>query len=422
MECFNMESSKSFLKIFLGLAMVFVFSFNVFAKNRHEEKVGQKFEDFAIKIGLHTEEKRRLLSGKSILKSYIEKGLKLKGGLREEKFKKTKEELLVFCRKRIEGARLTLKKQQDLLKKIETNLNEENFKNIIKFGIEEFKKDVSFLNKCLKTKGISEEEKDSLNQGIDLKKKCLEYLNKLNNKNKLCDADRKGLKRNLKLGIDEAKNDLKETKKIKEEIESLEYKEFRKYISKGETKNKDLEKFIKNFNVKNKGSKEKAVSDMVLQYIFEKNNLKKGFKITKNMFEEAKKEFIEFYKKIIEEKEGLAKKGEEAFKKGFMAVINVKIKEDEKEMELVEETSKEKGLKKWQEDDLKKAKQRLMGSLSWLKKIKNKEIEIDENEKIKIKDDLRAKIIQSTIVAQSIKDIKKEFEKLKYEEVKNLAD
>ena len=105
-----------------------------------------------------------------------------------------------------------------------------------------------------------------------------------------------------------------------------------------------------------------------------------------------------------------------------MAVINVKIKEDEKEMELVEETSKEKGLKKWQEDDLKKAKQRLMGSLSWLKKIKNKEIEIDENEKIKIKDDLRSKIIQSTIVAQSIKDIKKEFERLKYEEVKNLAD
>ena len=87
-------------------------------------------------------------------------------------------------------------------------------------------------------------------------------------------------------------------------------------------------------------------------------------------------------------------------------------------MELVEETSKEKGLTNWQKNDLKKNKTRLKNSLSKLNKIKNKELEIDENEKIKIKDNLRSKVIQANIYSQSIKKIKEEIEKLEYEEVK----
>ena len=87
-------------------------------------------------------------------------------------------------------------------------------------------------------------------------------------------------------------------------------------------------------------------------------------------------------------------------------------------MELVEETSKEKGLTSWQKNDLKKNKTRLKNSLSRLNKIKNKELEIDENEKIKIKDNLRSKVIQANIYSQSIKKIKEEIEKLEYEEVK----
>ena len=87
-------------------------------------------------------------------------------------------------------------------------------------------------------------------------------------------------------------------------------------------------------------------------------------------------------------------------------------------MELVEETFKEKGLTSWQKNDLKKNKTRLKNSLSRLNKIKNKELEIDENEKIKIKDNLRSKVIQANIYSQSIKKIKEEIEKLEYEEVK----
>ena len=87
-------------------------------------------------------------------------------------------------------------------------------------------------------------------------------------------------------------------------------------------------------------------------------------------------------------------------------------------MELVEETSKEKGLTSWQKNDLKKNKTRLKNSLSRLNKIKNKDLEIYENEKIKIKDNLRSKVIQANIYSQSIKKIKEEIEKLEYEEVK----
>ncbi len=84
----------------------------------------------------------------------------------------------------------------------------------------------------------------------------------------------------------------------------------------------------------------------------------------------------------------------------------------------MEETFKEKGLTSWQKNDLKKNKTRLKNSLSRLNKIKNKELEIDENEKIKIKDNLRSKVIQANIYSQSIKKIKEEIEKLEYEEVK----
>ena len=87
-------------------------------------------------------------------------------------------------------------------------------------------------------------------------------------------------------------------------------------------------------------------------------------------------------------------------------------------MELVEETSKEKGLTSCQKNDLKKNKTRLKNSLSRLNKIKNKDLEIYENEKIKIKDNLRSKVIQANIYSQSIKKIKEEIEKLEYEEVK----
>ena len=402
-----MKLKKRFLGIFIGLNLFFAGSLSVSARI-NKEKFGQ-FESFAVRFALNIEKQKGVFSGRSILKSYIENHLNLKDRLTEGKFKKAKGEFLEFCAECIKEYSLLLKKQKDLLKKAETNSSDENFKDIIKFGLEEYEKDRSFLDKICKTESLTKDEKDPLKQGIDFAKKNLDYLENLNKKNKFSKEDKENLKFRLKLGIDKSKSDIKESEKIKEEIEGLEYEDFKDNFSKKETKNKKLENFIKNFSRKNKNKKDKMLKNMVLEYILEKNNLKAKSKINENMFEEAKKEFIEFYERCIKEKEMLAKEGQEALKKGDKAIISFIIKNNKKTMEDIE--------KKIMNEKLTEKELNIVKTQMNFRKAEIKDLEngkLDRKQKLELKENFNMFLED----IKESKKIKKEIEKLKYEEVK----
>ncbi len=401
-----MKLKKRFLGIFLGLNLFFAGSLSVSARI-NKEKLGQ-FESFAVRFALNIEKQKGVFSGRSILKNYIENHLNLKDRLTEGKFKKAKGEFLEFCVKCIREDSLLLKKQKDLLKKAETNSSDENFKDIIKFGLEEYEKDRSFLDKICKTESLIKDDKDPLKQGIDFAKKNLDYLENLNKKNKFSKEDKENLKFRLKLGIDESKSDIKESKKIKKEIECLEYEDFKDNFSK-KTKNKKLENFIKNFSRKNKNKKDKMLKNMVLEYILEKNNLKAKSKINENMFEEAKKEFIEFYERCIKEKEMLAKEGEEALKKGDRAIISFIIKNNK---EMIEDIKKKIMNEKLTEKELNIAKTQMNFRKTEIKDLEN--VKLDRKQKLELKENFNMFLED----IKESKKIKKEIEKLKYEEVK----
>ncbi len=200
------------MRKFLGLIMIFIFSFCVSAQNRQKENSDYKFEQFLKATGINGED--------------------LEGSLGTKKeFEISMKNNLMLWDKRIEEAKVFQKKVEELFKKLEKSPTDLTFKEILSLAIEKFKENLEVndsSDKGLKSKRDEEEEKHE-----EKVKNYVKDLERLKKKDSLNDREKEDIRTDLREMLEMvAKEEIQYNEMVKEEFSKLNYEDLKKWISK----------------------------------------------------------------------------------------------------------------------------------------------------------------------------------------------
>ena len=205
-----MKINKSFLGMFLGLFLIFVFSFGVYAKNFSKEILNEKIERLITKLVLNEKSSKGSLDTK-------------------EKFEIEKKKQLILLEKNVEESKTFKEKVDVLLKKLEQSPKDSEFKEILTLAVEKLTKkfeDMYSFSKAAKSK-VNKEDMEDL-------KKYINYLKQKNKKNSLGDDDREFIKTDVKEALEIlAEEELKQNEEIKEDFNKISYADFKRWARKG---------------------------------------------------------------------------------------------------------------------------------------------------------------------------------------------